>query len=94
MNFAHLPDGAGPNHFAQFADAFAGVALVAHLRGDAMFARGQGQLARFPHRVRQRLFDINVFARPNGPDRRRRVVMIGHRDGHRVNGFSFSSMTR
>jgi hypothetical protein len=41
MDFAHLADRPGPDHFTKFTDAFAGVSLIAHLRGDAVFARGQ-----------------------------------------------------
>ncbi len=63
------------------------MALIAHLRGDARFPCGPGQLAGFPNGVCvSGFFDINVFARLDGANRRRRMVMIGDGDSHRIDG--------
>ena len=77
MRFAHRADDAGPDHFAQAAGFFGGLALVAHLRGDFVLARRLGELARFPNRMGQRLLAIDMFAQLDRRHRGEGVQMIG-----------------
>ena len=84
MNFAHFTDQAGLDPFVREARSFAGVALIAHLRGDARRMRGLGQFAALVQRVRQRLLTINVLAGANGRHRCDGMNMIRRADGDGV----------
>ena len=46
VHFTHRADRIVPNHFAQAPRVFGGLALIAHLGSDFVFARGLSQLAR------------------------------------------------
>ena len=83
MDLVDLANGVGPDHFAKLANAVAGMALIAHLGGDAEFAGGEGQLAGLPDGVGQGFLAIDVFAGMNGAHCGRGMVVIGdcHNDG-------------
>ena len=83
MRFANRADGTGPDQFAQATCILAGLALVAHLRGELAFARQSGDLPRFPDRVRERLFAIDMLAQFHRSHRCKGVNMIrrGNDDG-------------
>ena len=84
VHFLDRADLAGPDHFAQLPDAFARVALVAHLRGDAIFARRITQHAGLEDRPGHGLLAVDVFAALHGPHRRDGVGVVGSGNGHRV----------
>ena len=86
MNLGHVSDRARANDFRPAAKARLGRALVAHLGADAFLTRRFPHQSRFPHRVRQRLLAVDVLAQPHGRHRRRRMVMVGRRDDHGVDG--------
>jgi len=62
MDFADRADGVIQNVFAESASVFRSLALITHLSGDFVFARGLSDLPSFPNGMDQRLFTIDVFA--------------------------------
>ena len=85
MDLAHRADDAGLDHFDRAAQTIMRAALIAHLRGDFVFAGEVAQITRLMHRLRERLLTINVFAKF---DRRRGnqcVHVIGRRNDHGIN---------
>ena len=61
-DFAHRPDRAVPNPFAEQAGGFGGLVADGNLRGNARFASDFSDAARFIDGVRQRLLAKNMFA--------------------------------
>ena len=84
VDFLHRADVTVPNHFAEFACAFARVPLVAHLRRHAMLAGCFGEHSRLKNRVCERLLTIDVFTALHRPHRRRGMRMVGGGNDHRV----------
>jgi len=66
VDFADGTDGVVHDEFAEPASVFGSLTLIAHLGGDFMFARGLGNLTRFPDGVREGLFAIDVLAEFDG----------------------------
>src|SRR5256884_1032937 len=85
VHFAYRADHVGLNPFDGGAERIAGVAAVAHLRGDLVFARGAGELARFVEVVRERLLAVNMLAELDGGHRGDGVVVVGNGHHHSVN---------
>ena len=83
VHLAHGADRAVPDPLADQADALAGMALVAHLRGHLRLAGGLGDLAGLVHRVRQGLLAVDVLARLDGHHGRDGMDMVRrrHHDG-------------
>ena len=83
VHFAHRTQNAGPDPFVREPGSFRGVALIAHLRGDAGHMGGLGYRATFMERAGERFLAVNVFActdRCHGRDRMD-VVWSAHRYG-------------
>lgn len=89
MDFANWTDGVVHDEFAETASVFGSLALIAHLSGDFVFARGCGDLACFPNGMSERFLAINVLAEFDGGHRNERVKMIGRRDHDGVDVFLF-----
>src|SRR5690606_3792131 len=72
-------------------DGFTNVRITAALgtgRNDPLVASCRlDRLAAFPNIVRNRLFDVDIFAGLTGPDRNERMPVIGGRYGNGVDLF-------
>ena len=84
VDLAHRADGAGLDPLARQAQAFAGVAVVAHLRDQAGLLGHAGHHAGLLDAVGHRLLDVDVLAGPQRGQRDRRVHVVGRGDHHRV----------
>lgn len=89
MDFADRADGIVQNEFAQSASVFGSLALIAHLSGDFVLARGLGNLARLPDGMGERFLAINVFAELDGGHGNERMEMIGRGDHYGVDVLLF-----
>ena len=89
IDLADLADGAVPNPFADEADAFAGVALVAHLSGEFALARGLGQGAGLVDIVSERFLEVNVFAGLEGGQGDDGMGVVGRGDHDRLDVLLF-----
>ena len=65
------------------------MSLVAHLRGDFVFAGEFGQDARLEDGVRQRFLAVNMFAQSDGHRCCGGVRVVRRRDGHSVDVIGF-----
>ena len=83
MRLADLADEAGVEPFADLADAFAGVALVPHLRDHLVGAGGLGEGTGLEDIMRDGLLDVDVLARAHAGhgDVGVRMVRGGDDDG-------------
>ena len=84
MDLAHRPDGPVPQPLVDQPVALEGHALVAHLRGDLVLARGLGQGAGFVEGAGQRLLAVDVLAPLDGRHGDDRVRVVGRADDDRV----------
>ena len=84
VHFTHRADDAGRDPVVDAAGSFAGMSLVAHLRGDLRFRRHTGQEPRLVHGIRERLLDVDVLAELHRGDRHRGVQVVGGGDDDRV----------
>ena len=89
VNLADLAEDAGLDQFHQPTRVGVAVALVAHLRGDFVFTRNLGHLARLGHGVGERFLAINVFATLYRGEGRGGVHVVGRGNGHRVDVSAF-----
>jgi hypothetical protein len=84
VHLGHFADGTGLNPLAGEADAFAGMALIAHLRDAVGFLRDITHRTRFGDGVGERLLDIDVTPGTHGHDAGRRMDMVRRGDEHGV----------
>ena len=84
LRLAYLAEHARVEPLLHEANAFAGVALVAHLGADAVQARQPQQLPRFADGLRQRFLHIHVFAQHDGHVGRQEMHVVRRRDADRV----------
>ena len=89
VDFGDIADRARPDDLGRHTVAFVREALVAHLRGHAVFRRRFHQQARFPRRPRQRLFHVDVLAVLHAGERHRGVHEIGNADGDGIDILAF-----
>jgi len=62
MGFLHIANDSGPDPFANLADAFTGVTLVAHLGNYSVFIGSFSQFSCFEDIMCKRFFHVNMFA--------------------------------
>lgn len=84
MNRLHLPNRAFANQPGRHPILDCGVALIAHLRNNALRLRPKSHLTTFPNGVRKRLLAINMLPALHGENCRERVHMIRGRHGDGV----------
>ena len=89
VDLSHTADIAIPDNFRALASAFVGVALIAHLRGHAIFGGGLAELAGFPDGAHEGLLDVDVFASLHAPHGGGGVHMVGGGDDYGVDVFAF-----
>ena len=89
VHFTNFTDSAIPERLANQPDAFAGVALVAHLSGDLVLVGGGREGAGFGDVVGERFLAINMFAGLHGGHGNHRMRMIRRCDNDRVDVFLF-----
>lgn len=79
-----IADDARPGAFRNALVWDLGPALCAMLGHAPVFFPGGDQLAAFPDRVRDRLFDVHVLAVPHGPDAAKHMPMVQRTGRDRV----------
>ena len=90
VDFAHVTYHASLNPLIREPRTFAGVTLIAHLRGNARSSGGLREFAAFLQCMSEGLLTINVLARANRSHRGHSVDMIRRADGHRVDILRFA----
>ena len=80
VDLGDVADFAAPDDFGALAGAGIGVALVAHLRGDAVFGGPGGELLGLPDGAGQRLLTVDVLAAGHGPHGGGGVHVVGAGD--------------
>ena len=84
MHLAHLADQPRGDPLGHLPNAFARVALIAHLAHDAVFMGRLGQNTGFEDGVGDRLLHVDVLAAAHALHRHVGVRMVGRGDDHRV----------
>ena len=84
VNFLHGAELPSANLRGRFAHRIVGGELVAHLRGDVVFACQLAQPAGLPDGVCERLLAMDVLAHPHRLGGHHRVVVVGDAHRHRV----------
>jgi hypothetical protein len=79
VRLAHGADESGGDPLGDQPDAFAGIALVAHLGDHLVLAGGLGEAARLEDGMGDRLLDVHVLAGPHAVHRDVRMGVVGRR---------------
>ena len=80
MHFTDFADQSGGDPLGHLTDAFAGVALIAHLGHDIVLMGGLGEDARFEDGMGDRLLHVDVLAAAHAFHRDVGVRMVGRSD--------------
>lgn len=84
VDFSHVADLTGPNHFGGLAGALIRVALIAHLGGDFVLVGRFAEHARFPDGAGEGFLDVDMLAALHAPVGGDGVHEIGDGDDDRV----------